>query len=243
MMRSIWILALSCLTLSSPLPAADRRTAPIGIDLAWQVSLDAQGHVVQLEAVPNARVDRVPQIRAQLAKAVRTWQFLPGMVQGKPRTTETTLHVHATLVPVSDTTFRIRVDRADPGAGIAKRAVPHYPGAAARRHRIGEVILHVRYDTSGKVISAIPVPSSPKVDPSLIVAAQKAAQHWLFQPETVGGHGVAGGVCLPFCFSVGADHAKCDWAPPHRDVALGNGEALALNPAVHLITRVAGRTL
>jgi hypothetical protein len=220
----------------------------VHVDVDWRVTIDPQGHVTAMTALPHERVDKVPQIRARLEQEVRTWQFLPGLIDGKPEETQTSLHVRATLTAASNDTMNIRLDHAGVGPTRVKMVVPRYPAEAIRHHKIGEVVLRIGYDANGHVFSVAPAADAPKVDPSLIAASEKAAHHWTFQPESVGGHGLAGFVYAPFCYSlneIGGHRyqGKCDWVAPGSKDALRDGETLALNPATKLLTDVAGRTL
>jgi len=228
--------------------AATSADAPIPVALGWRVSLDAQGHVTQLQPIPDERIDRVPVIRKKLEEAIHTWNFMPGIVNGHPQPTDTALFVRAELALTNDRTTRIRIIDADVGGSIAKSAAPRYPGKAIRHHETGEVVLKVSYDAEGKPTDIEPVPDSPAKSKALIEASVTAVRSWTFQPEVVGGHALAGTSVVPICYTLNARHPsrqedKCDWKAHGSDRALDNGEALALNPAAKLLTEVAGRTL
>lgn len=218
---------------------------PIRVDLTWHASIDAQGHVVQLQTTRRENADRVPAVRQRLEQAIHTWNFLPGTVNGKPEVTETGLHIRAELSADADGTMKIRILNADVGGTLeAHQAAPRYPGAAIRHQEQGEVVLRVEYDANGKVTSSSMYPGAPKVSELLVQASQDAVRKWRFTPETVDGHGMAGTALAPFCFSLGRDRGThCDWKRPGSDESLQDGEALALNPAAKLLTDVAGRTL
>lgn len=239
---------LACVVWVGALHAADKSQEPIAITLGWRVSLDAQGHLVSLQAIPNKRVDRVPEIRARLEQEIRSWQFLPGMVNGKPEPTDSGLYVRATLIPISSNAVRIHIVGADTGASSEKVAPPRYPPEAISRRVVGEVVLRVGYDADGNVTSAALDPDAPKANPLLVKASIDAARKWKLHPESVGGHSIAGYSVVPFCYSLrfpygGGISGKCDWKPPGSNEALHDGEPLALNPAAKLLTDVAGRTL
>lgn len=229
---------------------ADRKApAPIPFTMGWHASLDANGHVLRLDPIKNERVDRIPEIRARLEQAIRSWQFLSGTVNGKPAQTETGLWVQAELLPPSaDGSNRIRIDHASVGATLAKTTVPHYPGKAIHEGKGGEVVLRVGFDANGKVTSAVLDPQAPKADKLLVDASVAAVRTWTFQPEVVGGHGLAGYAVTPFCYTLnfsatGRRMSKCEWKQPGRQEPIHEGEALAVNPAAHLSTEVAGNIL
>lgn len=220
---------------------------PVHVGVDWRIAIDAQGHVTRMTAKENELVDRVPEIRTRLEQEIHGWSFVPGTVDGKPAPTETGLHVKAELLATSDNTVSIRIDHASVGGSWTQMAPPHYPTAAIREHKTGEVVLRIAYDANGKVTSAVLDPDAPKVSDYLVEASIKAAETWTFQPELVGGHSLAGVVRSPFCYSLNmVGHRlqdKCDWEPPGSHQALDQGETLALNPVAHLSTDVAGLVL
>jgi hypothetical protein len=110
--------------------------------------------------------------------------------------------------------------------------------------KTGLVVLRVNYAADGTVVSAEPEADSPKVDERLTKAASAATKTWTFRPEVVGGHALAGAVVVPFCFSIApGKKPDCSWKPKGENAALGDGEALALEPAAKLTTDVAGHAL
>ena len=232
---------LACFALIS---AAQAATDNVAIDASWRITIDPQGHVTTMTAASTERIDHIPQIRTRLEQAVRNWQFLPGLVDGKPAETQTRLHLSITLIPTSDNSLQIKVDRANLGGELVSQIAPRYPAEAIRHQQQGEVVLRVAYDTTGKVTSATIFPGSPVAAPLLVDASVNIARKWQFTPEIVGGHGVAGEVVTPFCYSLGRHRGThCDWKRPGDSDALRDGETLALNPAAKLLTEVAGHTL
>ena len=228
--------------------AATASNQSLRVDLSWRASLDAQGHVTQLQATRKERADRVPAIRQRLEQEIRTWRFQPGTVNAQPEPTETGLYVRADVSAGSDGTMKIRIVHADVGGSLQKMTPPHYPGEAIRHHVAGEVVLQIAYDSNGRTTEALPATTSPSSSKLLLDASEKASRTWKFSPEIVGGHAIAGTVVVPFCYTLhpmGSDRVegKCDWKAPGRNDTLNSGETLALNPAAKLLTDVAGRTL
>ena len=230
------------------LHAGDKSPESIRVELGWRVCLDTRGHPVSLQAIPNERVNRVPQIRARLEREIRSWQFRPGTLDGIPEPTDTALYVRATLSAAPNDTIHIRVDSANTGVDREKMVVPHYPGVARTMKIVGEVVLRVGYDASGNVTSTELEPGGPKADRSLVDASTQAARKWKFRPDSIGGHAIAGYVITPFCYNLryrygGGIPGKCDWKLPGSRQTLRDGETLALNPSAKLLTAVAGRSL
>ena len=235
---------LACLALIGSTQAVARNHKPLKVDVGWRVTINAQGHVTAMSALPHERVDRLPQIRSRLEQEVRSWQFLPGLIDGKPAETETGLYLRASLIAASDNAYRIQINSAGVGGAVVNQIAPRYPGTALHRQSQGEVVLRVAYDATGKVMSASAYPGAPKVDAALVTASETVVKNWQFTPETVGGHGVAGEAIVPFCYTLGRNRGThCDWKPPGSNTPLRDGTTLALNPAAHLVTDVVGRVL
>jgi len=231
---------------------ADEKPAePIKLGFAWNLSLDAQGHVQQLTAIPSKRADRVPQVRERVEQAIRSWDFVSGTVDGHPAPTQTHLSVLISLLPNDENTYRIAFDDVRTGGHILTATVPHFPVSAARDHRSGMVVLRVDYDANGKTSSATLDPDSPPVDKRLVEASiDEVTRTWKFQPELVDGHGVPGTQVLPICYAVFNTPPRpsdavsgCAWNPPGKHAAIAQGDSLAINPVAHLANDMIGHAL
>lgn len=234
------------------LHAGDKAPDAIPLSLSWQLSIDAQGHVAQLQATPDKRAERMPQVRAVLEKKIREWQFVPGSVDGKPQATETLLTVSTTLPAQRGDDYQVRIDDVRTGAGIGKMVPPRYPIDAVSKGASGRVVVNVSFDADGKVTEAKADYSQSNAPGILIKAALDAAKSWTFQPERVGGHGVAGSTMLPTCFQlvpVGFMGPRahlpppCTWTPPGHRGALAQGETIGVNPVAKLASDVLDHTL
>lgn len=219
---------------------------PFHLSVSWRTEIDAEGRVAQLTALPNARVEKIPGIRAQLEAAVRTWRFVPATLNGHPAPTETTLAVRFTFEQ-DGASYRVVVDDAHTGGRIGKGVPPHYPRSAVMANKTGLVLLRVDYDADGKVVSSKLDADSPKVDDRLVAAALENMGRWTFEPERVDGHGVPGTQIIPVCFRLsplgGAPPPDCEWTPPGSRLAIGEGDSLAVNPVAHLATDAAAHAL
>jgi len=249
-MRMTALLAAALMICCAPALAATKEGEPVLLRLSWRVSIDAQGHVTQLQAKADKRTERMALVRDAVEKRIRAWQFTPGAVDGVPQATETTLAVTTTLLPRSGDDYEIRIDEARTGAEIAKVQVPRYPQDAVRNGTSGLVVLRVAFDADGKVTSAVPDKDETKAAAALVKASLDAVKTWTFQPERVAGHGVAGTTELPMCFQVVPlvgmrvpEVPRCEWKPKGYRGALAQGEALALDPVAKLATDVADHTL
>jgi TonB family protein len=235
------------LLVTSAVHAGDA-SQPVKVELSWRLTLDAQGHVTQLNAAQNQPVDRVPQIRTRMEREIRDWQFTSGKLDGRPAPTETALHLWVTIVPQDADAVVMHVDKVTTGATFTAMKAPRYPPSAVHDHITGQVVLRIGYDSNGKITSIEPERSAPKAPSVLVQSATKAVQAWTFQPELVGGHGRSGYVITPFCFTLTemvTRHAegKCDWKMPDMAQSVGEGEALALDPAARLLSDIVGHAL
>jgi TonB family protein len=213
---------------------------PVDLTMSWNVVLDAAGKVVSLKPTDGLN----PGLYQRLEPAVRTWHFTTGKVKGVAVPSETTLTIHVTLEPV-DGFYRVQLRDAGTGPRYGTMTPPKYPDGALMSKRGGAVLLEVHYDASGNVTKATVVEGGqPKPGNDIERSAIAAVKHWTFTPESIGGHGVAGVARVPMCFSTreGTNDA-CRWRVGESDVSLDTTRPLAMNPAVHLETDVAGRTL
>ena len=246
-MRSI-LVSMIALFASIAAVQAETNSDPIDLAVSWDLSLDANGHVVSLQPVPNVRADRVPQIREQLEHAIHEWRFVPGSANGHPAATQTRLFVDISVLPNGGDTFRIRVNHARTGGWLTHITPPKYPKSAITSHHQGKVIVRMQYDGDGKVAAADLNDSSADIDPALVQAAIDNARQWTFKPEIVDGHGVSGSVLTPYCFTLQTARSrkpsdKCKWSTSGKHDDLAEGETFALNPAVKLETDVEGKFL
>lgn len=236
------------------LVAGDALAAPAvgeGIALSghWEVSMDAQGKVLDL--VPHHRLK--PQVNARIEQAIRTWHFVPGSVNGVPAATRTELALDMTAVPTTNGTVDIRIDDARLGGRQISSELPVMPQRLIAKRPNGMVVLRLDYAADGKVVKAEPEPGAPQALPELTEYFLKAARSWTFEPERVEGHAIAGSVVMPLCMATALSlpgqrprppsGPPCRWTPPGAQRALAEGQALALAPVAQLASDVIGKTL
>lgn len=224
--------------------AASDKAKTIQIPTQWSVSIDASGHVVQLEELSK----HLPGFREPLQRAIRSWAFEPGRVDGKPVPTDTTLTLVITLLPTADgSSYAVRVDDALTGGRVAKYTPPKPPRSAVTPGLDAMVVVKVSYDSDGKVVSVEPQPDEGRHStPALEAATVAAAQHWTFEPERVRGIGIASTEIVPICYLAsigGPSKQECGWTRPGMHSSSGAGIGFALAPAAKLTTDVIGHTL
>lgn len=221
--------------------AADRPLTATG---EWAVSLDAQGHVVALKQTTALKAI----LGEPLERAIRSWTFEPGRIDGQARPTETRLNVSVVLEPSGTDGYAIRIDDVRTGGGIDK--IPVLP-INPRDVREGTYlyVMRVAYDRDGKVVSVMPEAGTPEVPSGLRRNMEIVMKRSTFAPERVGGRPIAADVVIPMCVSMmrgrkpPADGDGCQWKPPQQRAAIGNGQLVAVDPAAKLLSDVVGRTL
>jgi len=210
---------------------------------AWRVSIDVDGHIVQMKA--NDRL--IDAVHAQIDPIARRWAFIPGQVNGLPAATETNLIVDFTFVPADDDRYTVHIDDARTGGAVdsGRESPPTYPRNEMFKGHSGLVVLDVAYATDGHVTDVKLVDGAPSVADAFVQSASTAVRRWTFSPEVVGGYAVAGHVVTPMCFTVERmsgprppktlpPSPKCDWKPAGARAPLHDGEALAIAPAARL---------
>ncbi len=218
---------------------AQRIEAPLDVRVALDVRLDPEGHVQELEVVspsPSVLTDRVE-------RAVRSWEFDAGHVEGVPAETFTRLVVTLRLESVNANALAMRVLHVETGAAAEQLQPPRYPEGAIRNGEEGLVVLRVRYDADGRVIGAEAHGDAPRPPPRLLRASLDAAAGWQLRPERVGGIGVPGEIAVPLCYRLDWPARPCDWTPAGTGRPQPSGEILALASMVSLRTEAEGRLL
>lgn len=211
----------------------------IVVDVSWDISLDTSGNITKLAT----KDERVPKLHARLEKAIRSWHFSPGKVNGHPAATDSYLQTALEFTPVAEG-YEMRLLGAATGGYYDKMTAPHYPDDAAKEGRQGEVVLLVHYDGSGAVTDVAPYEHGPKADARLTRAAIVSVKKWTFAMEVVGGYPMAGVALVPLCFQLsGRTPPPCNWKNPTTGESLSAGQAFALNPAAKLESDVIGHEL
>jgi TonB family protein len=165
----------------------------------WKLSLDPSGNITRLE-LPDDEIGSA--LYDNMEPVVRGWHFTPGKLDGEPAPTNTLLTVVVTFESGASDGYRVRVVSAKTGGAVKHLVVPKYSVTSIEKRHEGLVLVKVEHDADGRVVSASSVkPKKGGVNDSRLVnASLAAARQWTFDPETVGGHGVAGSDVVPFCF-------------------------------------------
>ncbi|MGD9583640.1 MAG: TonB family protein [Lysobacterales bacterium] len=208
----------------------------------WQISLDAEGRVVEL--VPNFEL--TPGITEALKQAISTWQFEPGAVNGKPQPTQSWLSVRVGFGISARKIVSLRILDVDAGGHMEfdRSNIPKYPSSMLRRREQGMAVVKVEYDGDGKITQAALAEYAPAIHPTLAGAAIDAVLRWKVTPERVAGHGVAGAMIVPFCFTLGdSKPGWCKFTPPDRAGSAETDRPINLAAVTKLKTSVVGQVL
>jgi TonB family protein len=205
------LLALCC---CSTINAAARQdeALPRFVTLTWKLSLDPSGNITRLE-LPDDEIGSA--LYDKMEPVVRGWHFTPGKLDGQSAPTNTALTIVVTFEPGESDGYRVRILSAKTGGAPKHLVAPSYPVEAIRMRRDGLVLLKIDHDANGRIVSINRVmqKGSGPVDRKLVNASLAAAKQWTFDPETVGGHPVAGSVVMPFCFTIDGRKDPCVFNP------------------------------
>ena len=194
-------------------------------------SASTQANLPNLEMNADGEVQIAPdgtvsdyRLQSQLAPAVaslvdqkvRTWHFIPVLVDGNAVVAKSAMHLRLTAVPIGDEKYRLEV--ADVRFGEPKAqanvAPPRYPEIAIHARVGAKVLLYVKLDDAGKVTDAQAYQTSLDARASSEMEAEKyrkifeeasirAALRWQYDlTETINGKKVGTVAMIPFVYSL-----------------------------------------
>lgn len=148
-----------------------------------------------------------PAINAFIDKAVSAWKFVPVLVDGKPVTTQTKMHLRLIADPAEHGDFVVHVSGASFGNGVPgehvsmspdHRIAPRYPPDAVRARVGGTVYVVLKIGRQGQVLDAAAEQVNltargtdeqmTRLRRLLAKAALSAADRWTFNVPTTGPH-------------------------------------------------------
>ncbi len=155
-----------------------------------------------------------PLITDFLEKSIRSWKFTPGSLQGVPQRTESALWLNVEAMPREDGNYDLKIFDANTGLlGVAAMTTPKYPMNEMRRGQEAVLRLLVSYDENGAVTKVERTttlsPREEKLMKPFEQASFSAVKKWRFNPEKIGGHGVAGTGIVPIKFCM--QQTNCSW--------------------------------
>lgn len=240
-------LAVVLLALSGAAFAGKHAPSVLHLTHSWQVSMDAHGKVLALAGVDELE----PAVRDPLERAIRSWNFEPGSLDGQPVATRTMLTLDVDFVPVEGDRYSVRIRDARTGGIIddsRSKAAPRFPREARKPGLFAMVVVEAKYAADGSIVAVEPLPqhgihSTPALERATIAAVKR----WFVTPERVGGRAVASSVLVPICYTVTRGPSPpdftCSFTPPGSSSTVTEGGTFALAPVARLRSDVIGRTL
>ena len=232
--------------------AANETPDVLKTTMQWKMSLDAQGHVTELDL----QTKTMGAVRERLEPVIRAWEFDPGTINGEPAATETMLSVQISLLPSADgESISIRFDDVSTGGYVSGNiAIPRLTSSEAKKLQrnggFARLIFEVNYDKAGKLQTVAVLPRSTVEKGNLVKDAENALRKWTYEPERVAGVGIPGKLVVPICYYMGLSERdaerqgkNCEWKKPGSEATVGQGQSLALDSSVSLKTDVIGKTL
>jgi hypothetical protein len=179
-----WLLPLLFGTL--PMVAV-AQMPPQQVVLQFQMHVDAKGHPTAVEPPPG--------LPPSIGDTVTTWakalRFVPASIDGVPQPATTTLRVK---FDISDPQA-LAIAGAATGPGVTFGEQPPGP------QNDGAGYFVVEFDANGQVTSVeLDEEHSPMSSKKFTRWAERYLKGLHFQPETVGGQAVAGGVRIPLVY-------------------------------------------
>ena len=157
-----------------------------------------------------------PAVASLVDQKVRTWHFVPVLVDGKPVVAKSSMHLRLTAVPLGDEKYRLEVADVLFGEPKAQAGLvpPRYPEVAIHARVGAKVLLYVKLDDTGKVTDAQTYQTSLDARASSEMEAEKyrkmfedasihAARHWQYDlTETINGKKVGTVAMIPLVYSL-----------------------------------------
>ena len=155
-----------------------------------------------------------PLITDFLEKSIRSWKFTPGSIQGVPQRTESALWLNVKAMPREDGNYELQILDANTGLlGASVLTSPKYPKNELIRGQEAVLRILVSYDENGFVTNVertdVLSTREEKLMKPFELSSFSAAKKWRFNPEKIGGRGVAGTSIVPIKFCM--METNCSW--------------------------------
>lgn len=236
-----WV-CLLLLAVSGAGMAADPKSQELW--LHGRVSIDAEGRVADLAW------DQLPPLQALVAgritAQVKSWDFVPAIVDGRPMPTQTGLMVHMRAIEDDSGSVDLRFIDAQTGAMVVNLVPPSYPREAVIANVSAMVVVEASVAVDGRPIVhdlRYRADSGARYHRKLIVeAVETGMKVWKFHPEVVAGQSIATKLSVPviFCLEPAWCSARHQEAKAlTRTASSPSTIHLAPHSAVALKTRIA----
>jgi hypothetical protein len=159
--------------------------------------------------------DLTPEIAEIVGNKVRTWEFEPVLIDGKPVIAKTMMRLQLSAVPTDDDRYALQVKNVWFGEPQRSGRItpPDYPMDAVYKGLGAKVVLVLRLDADGKVVDVLPEQISLTSEGSerdvnrfrtlFERASIKAAKRWKFDmTEQIGGRPIGSMVRIPVTYTL-----------------------------------------
>lgn len=218
--------------------------------LKADVEIAADGTVKKLTWLDDRPAAKL--VIALIEPRIKTWEFVPGNVDGQPALTQTYLSVQVLGEGREDGALALKFGEARTGALSETLTPPSYPHSAARAGVSATVVTEVDVGIDG-----VPTIRSMTFDASrggsyrkeFVAAAEAAIKTWTIRPEKVAGHPVSARMRIPIDFCAPGSGAWCTRLAQSRKQSendaerSANGEPVALDSVVRLRTKIDGQKI
>ena len=201
--RLKYLAAMALLSLLAlPSMAQSALEKPLKFYVNYELTLASDGSIEKL-ALRDKTLS--PLITDFLEKSIRSWKFTPGSIAGVPQRTESALWLNVEAMPREDGNYELMIAEANAGSfGAAVLTPPIYPMEEMRSGREAIIRLQVSYDENGVVTKVERVAKLGAREEKMLrpfeQASFAAVKKWRFNPEKIGGRGVAGTSIVPIKF-------------------------------------------
>ena len=198
-MRTYFLIPALFLALPTHAAKVEQLPQRLVTQISADVTVDAQG---QLQSIGELSVPLDPQMRAAVIAEMHAVHIKPGRVDGQPAAVQTHLTVTLGLengaVPGD---FKMAVVDVTSGPKLGVARPPRYPKSLLNQERSALVMMRVQYDGDGKVLDA-QIVSSSVPEHYIKREVMQVALSWTFEPERVGGRGLAAYALVPVRFTL-----------------------------------------
>ena len=210
--RLKYIAAFALLSLVAlPTMAESQLKKTLKFYVSYELTLASDGSIEKL-MLRDKKLS--PLMTDFLEKSIRSWRFTPGSIQGLPQRTESALWLNVEAKPREDGKYDLQIFDANTGLlGVAVITPPRYPKNELIRGQEAVLRLLVSYDENGFVTNVERTAKLSTREEKLMkpfeLASFSAAKKWRFNPEKIGGLGVAGTSIVPIKFCM--QETNCSW--------------------------------
>lgn len=214
---------------------------PLTLYFRAAITIEPDG---SLSALDWHDAEKMPAtLRARLDERVRSWEFVPGAIDGTPTVTETTLRLRIRASALGEGLV-LTVENAETGAAIAPLMPPEYPREALRRRVEAAVLAELDVASDGtRSVSIAGYEGDERTRPKFERAVEGMFANLDIQFERVGGHPAPAHFTVPVNFCL--DKTCDDHAWPSRDTAAATapGQPVARDSVASVATDVKGQAI